>query len=293
MTIRCFSSRAAKALFIVFTFWAGAMVGASADEYSRLQDLAVAAQKAPAADKTELWKHFLSESLSFAEANSQNLEIWELRAAAAIATNDEIAGKEAARKLTALNALASRDNTVRAVMANLVMNGWLAVPGPPQPEASPAKTPPPTIEQTVDYLRALLKRAALTIVKEDSHLDATFELVGYNPEAKEITVKKVGKVKKSSGANTEFAYTAIVPIEAIQGIENHGLYCIINSLGKQISVHEESTFYYGKHEPDKTTIDSKSDSMIIAFPDSIDVERAVKAFTHLWKLVRGPELFDE
>jgi hypothetical protein len=69
---------------------------------------------------------------SFAEANSQNLEIWELRAAAALATNDDN-GKEAAEKLTALNALASKDNTVRTVMAALVMNGWLTAPGPPEP----------------------------------------------------------------------------------------------------------------------------------------------------------------
>ena len=34
------------------------------------------------------------------------------------------------------------------------------------------------------------------------------------------------------------------------------------------------------------------DSISIVFPDSADVERAVKAFTHLWKLVRGQELFD-
>jgi hypothetical protein len=101
--------------------------------------------------------------------------------------------------------------------------------------------------------RTSAPKIALTIVKDDSHLDATYELVEYNPEAKEITIKKVGKVKKSYGANTEFAYTFIVPIESIQGIETHAVRCVINSLGKQISVHEESTFYYGKHDPDKTT----------------------------------------
>jgi hypothetical protein len=139
-----------QGLFIVLIFWLGHFNVARADEFSRLHDLAVAAQKATVADGIKLWKNFLSESSAFAEANSQNMDIWLLRAGAGIATSDEAAGKEAAEKLTALNALASEDHTVRAVMAGLVINGWLATPYPPEPEASSAKKP--TIEETVDYL---------------------------------------------------------------------------------------------------------------------------------------------
>jgi hypothetical protein len=61
----------------------------------------------------------------------------------------------------------------------------------------------------------------------------------------------------------------------------------------QISSHTEETRY--SREGVATTqipIDEKFDSTFIAFPDPADIERAVKAFTHLWKLVRGPELFD-
>jgi hypothetical protein len=112
-------------VYFTCLFSTEAVSAAEVNEFNRLQALAVAAQNAPPTEQASRWKEFLSQISSFAQENP-TLDIWMLRAAASLAIDDELSGKEAAAKLAALGALNSNDALLRKLMANLVLKGWTA-----------------------------------------------------------------------------------------------------------------------------------------------------------------------
>ena len=69
--------------------------------------------------------------------------------------------------------------TIRSVARRHRSRG-LPASAPSKSEEPSAKKPEPTVEETVDYLRELLKRAGMKHVSDDhdQHTDETCELVG-------------------------------------------------------------------------------------------------------------------
>jgi hypothetical protein len=297
----CHSSvRSVTILTVALVFWVAVISKVQADDdLARFQDLAAAAGNASGTAQVKLWKQFLSESSSFAKENTDNLEIWMLRATAAIACNDAGAGKEAAERLVALNAMDSQDQTLRRLMAGLLVKGWLsnATPG-----TTSAATSGPTREETVSYLTGLLKRAGIEETKDDPEyndltheITTSYEWVGYDSDTNTCTIQQTAKRTSSKGSSYEVELTTYkIPLANISGVQTSKSAAYIDTQSDQISRHWERTGYTKMGSVrDRKAEDEQVDHVTIHFYDSVDAERAKKAFTHLVELARGPELFDK
>ncbi|MDZ4816192.1 MAG: formylglycine-generating enzyme family protein [Verrucomicrobiota bacterium] len=87
-------------------------------------------------ERAALLNEFIERSTPFAKEHPQNLNIWMMRAEAALELSKPNTGWEAGQKLKSLGAMKSEDRRVRKVMALLNYKGWLNASQPKRPEVS-------------------------------------------------------------------------------------------------------------------------------------------------------------
>ena len=95
-------------------------------DYAALIELTRQAQQTmDLLQQTKLLKQFMEQSSVFLQKHSEQMLIWQLRAATAISLNDPLAGYEAGQKLIAAGAADSDDANLQRLLGQLKIKGWL------------------------------------------------------------------------------------------------------------------------------------------------------------------------
>ena len=245
--------------------------GSAADdaELQRLRGLAVEAVKALPAEQGKKWSDFLSQSKDFAETHP-SLKIWLLRATAALANNDDVAGKEAASKLISLNALSSKDDLVKQIMAGLFMKGWLSVPTPAA-TTDTTPMPDPTVDETVQYLTVLLARTPHITIDRDKPAEyvLSYSVDGYDSSTNTLRITET-HVYQPSGKTDSQQWT--LPILGVQSVKKDGSFV-------DILISDPSS--------------SEPEEKYICLQDETDSGRIFRALQHLVEKLQGKDIFEK
>lgn len=103
-----------------------ALTGMEKVEYNSLIELARQAQQTTdLGEQKTLLQKFMSESRPFVDQHSEQILIWQLRAASALSLNEPIEGYEAGQELLSAGAGNSNDANLQHLMAQLNLQGWL------------------------------------------------------------------------------------------------------------------------------------------------------------------------
>jgi hypothetical protein len=95
-------------------------------DYNALIELAREAQRASdLTEQSKLLKQFMDQSNSFLEKHSDQMLLWQLRAASAISLNQPMAGYTAGEKLIGAGAANSNDANLQRLLGQLRNKGWL------------------------------------------------------------------------------------------------------------------------------------------------------------------------
>jgi hypothetical protein len=101
------------------------LTGMDKVDYNALIVLARQAQQTTDLDEQRgLLKQFMEQSHSFMQKNSDQMLLWQLRAASAISLNDPLDGYEAGQKLLAAGAADSTDSVLQQLLGQLKNKGW-------------------------------------------------------------------------------------------------------------------------------------------------------------------------
>ena len=102
------------------------LTGMDKVEYNTLLELARQAQQQtdPEQQRVSLGQ-FMGRSSAFLQKHSDQMLLWQLRAASAISLNDAMAGYEAGQRLIAAGAVDSNDPALQRLLAQLNSRGWL------------------------------------------------------------------------------------------------------------------------------------------------------------------------
>jgi hypothetical protein len=95
-------------------------------DYNALIELAREAQQASdLTEQSKLLKQFMDQSNSFLEKHSDQMLLWQLRAASAISLNQPMAGYTSGEKLIGAGAANSNDANLQRLLGQLRNKGWL------------------------------------------------------------------------------------------------------------------------------------------------------------------------
>ena len=123
-----------------------------------------------------LLKRFIDESYPFLQKHSDQMLIWQIRAASALSLNDMLAGHEAGQKLLTMGAADSNDPNLHHLLVQLNLKGWLDRGKMEEVKKEVAKTAPKKEVATGGA------RAATYIVKKGDTLVRIANKLGINTQ---------------------------------------------------------------------------------------------------------------
>jgi len=105
---------------------AAALTGEDKLDYSALIEMVRQAQESTdLEEQTRLLQQFMEQSAGFLKQHPEQMEIWQLRGAAAISLQEPKAGYEAGQRLLAAGAMDNGDANVQQLLAKLKLLGWM------------------------------------------------------------------------------------------------------------------------------------------------------------------------